>query len=135
MALLDGLEKVDWSKLHHAYGPAIDVPALLRAVEAETGPAAELRDALARAVCGVLSAAVALADPAVVLIGGPWGRHAGVLAAIAREFEPAPRHVPVAAATVDDEPALTGARETALNQLRHAIVAAAPRESDVQNRV
>jgi predicted NBD/HSP70 family sugar kinase len=102
---------------------AIDVPALLRAVEPETGLAAEL----GRAVGGVLSAAIALADPAVVLIGGPWGRHAAVLAAVAREFEQAPRHVPVAAAAVDDEPALAGARETALNQLRDAILAAAPR--------
>lgn len=32
MALLDGLEKVDWSRLHHAYGPAVDVPSLLRAL-------------------------------------------------------------------------------------------------------
>ena len=48
---------------------AIDVPALLRAVERTT----EVRTALARAVAGVLSAVVALTDPAVVLVGGPWG--------------------------------------------------------------
>jgi predicted NBD/HSP70 family sugar kinase len=103
---------------------AIDVPALLRAVEPETGPAAELRDALARAVCGVLSASVALADPALVLVGGPWGRHPSVLAAVAREFPDAPRQVPVEAAAVEDEPSLAGAREAALRQLRDAIVAA-----------
>jgi hypothetical protein len=79
---------------------------------------------LARAVCGVLSAAVALADPEVVLIGGPWGRQPAVLEAIAREFAQAPRHVPVEAATVEDEPALTGARAAALQRLRDAIVAA-----------
>jgi predicted NBD/HSP70 family sugar kinase len=95
---------------------AIDVPALLRAVE--TGGAADL----ARAVCGVLSAAVALADPAVVLLGGPWGRDPNVLAAVAREFARAPRHVPVEAAAVTDEPALAGAREAALRKLRDAIV-------------
>ena len=49
---------------------AIDVPALLRAVESSAGTAGDL----ASAVAGVLSAAVALADPAVVLLGGPWGR-------------------------------------------------------------
>jgi predicted NBD/HSP70 family sugar kinase len=118
--------------LHRPGSTAIDVPALLRAVEPET--ATELRTALARAVGGVLSAAVALADPAVVLIGGPWGRHPRVLAAIAREFEEAPRHVPVAAAAVVDEPALTGARETALHQLRDAIVAAAPRQAGASVR-
>ena len=107
---------------------AIDVPALLRAVEPETGPADELRNALGTAVGGVLSAVVALADPAVVLVGGAWGRHPSVLAAIARVLAQAPRHIPVDAAAVDDEPALDGARETALQQLRDAIVAAVPRQ-------
>jgi predicted NBD/HSP70 family sugar kinase len=104
--------------LHRPGSRAIDVPALL---------AAAARDAtdLARAVCGVLAAAVALADPEVVLVGGPWGRDPAVLAAIAREFASAPRHVPVEAAAVEDEPALAGARETALRQLRDAIVAGA----------
>jgi predicted NBD/HSP70 family sugar kinase len=97
---------------------AIDVPALLAAAEADATD-------LARAVCGVLAAAVALADPEVVLVGGPWGRHPAVLAAIAHEFARAPRHVPVEAAAVDDEPALAGAHATALEQLRDAIVAAA----------
>src|SRR4051794_16390453 len=67
---------------------AIDVPALLRAVEHDT-----VRADLARAIAGLLSAAVALAARAVVLLGGPWGRDAGVLAAVAREFAHAPRHV------------------------------------------
>ena len=102
---------------------AIDVPALLGAVES----VASVRNALARAVAGVLSAVVALADPAVVLVGGSWGRHPGVLAAVAHEFADAPRGVPVEAAAVNDEPALAAARETALQQLRDAIIAAAPR--------
>jgi predicted NBD/HSP70 family sugar kinase len=95
---------------------AIDVEALLRAETAH--------DALGAAVAGVLSAAVALSDPAVVLVGGPWGRDPRVLQAIQRAFAGAPRHVPVEAAAIDDEPALTGAREAALDQLRDAIVAA-----------
>ena len=105
---------------------AIDVPALLRAVERERGAVA---DALAKAVGGVLAAAVALADPAVVLVGGPWGRHPAVLTGLVREFAQAPRHVPVEVASVHAEPALAGARETALQQLRDAIVAVAPRQS------
>ena len=108
---------------------AIDVPALLHAVEPDTDAAAEVRDTLGRAVAGVLSAVVALADPAVVLVGGPWGRHPSVLAAVAREFADAPLDVPVEAAAVNDEPSLAAARETALQQLRDAIIAAAPRSS------
>ncbi len=111
--------------LRRSGSTAIDVPALLHAVEAD----AEVRTALARAVAGVLAAVVALSDPAVVLLGGSWGRHPSVLAAVAREFATAPRDVPVEAAAVDDEPALAAARETALQQLRDAIVTAAPRGS------
>ena len=96
---------------------AIDVPALLRAVAAA-------RDALARAVAGVLSAMVALTDPAVVRDRRPVGPRSGVLAAVAREFADAPRHVPVEAAAVTEEPALAAARETALEQLRDAVASA-----------
>ena len=108
---------------------AIDVPALLHAVEAETESAAEVRSALARAVAGALSAVVALTNPAVVLVGGSWGRHPSVLAAVAHEFADTPRNVPVQAAAVNDEPALAAARETALQQLRDAVITAAPRHS------
>jgi predicted NBD/HSP70 family sugar kinase len=104
---------------------AIDVAALLRAVEQD---AAEVRDTLGRAVAGVLSAVVALTDPAVVLVGGPWGAHPSVLAAVAREFAVAPLAVPVHAAAVDDEPSLAAARATALQQLRDAVVTAARTE-------
>ena len=79
--------------------------------------------AVARAIAGVLSAAVALADPDVVLVGGPWGRNPAVLEAIARELAAAPRGVPVRAAAIGEEPSLAGARGTALRQLRDAIVA------------
>ena len=48
---------------------------------------------------------------------------------MAHEFADAPRNVPVEAAAVTDEPALAAARETALEQLRDAIVAAAPRHT------
>jgi hypothetical protein len=52
-----------------------------------------------------------------------------VLAAVERACADAPRAVPVQAAAVTDEPALAAARETALQQLRDAIVTAAPRRS------
>jgi predicted NBD/HSP70 family sugar kinase len=95
--------------LHRPGSTAIDVPT----VRAD--------DDLARAVAGVLAAAVALADPAVILLGGPWA--GTVLPGVRREFARAPRHVPVELAAVEHEPALAGARGTALQQLRDAIVA------------
>jgi predicted NBD/HSP70 family sugar kinase len=99
---------------------AIDVPALLEAVEAH--------DTLARAVAGVLSAVVALTDPALVIVGGSWGPH--VLDAVTRGFSDAPRHVPIRAAAVAGEPALDAAREAALGELRDAILTDASRPSD-----
>jgi predicted NBD/HSP70 family sugar kinase len=107
---------------------AIDVPALLHAVGPDTEAAAEVRSTLGRAVAGVLSAVVALTDPAVVLVGGPWGGHPSVLAAVAHAFADAPLDVPVEAAAVNDEPSLTAARETALQQLRDAIIDRAGRQ-------
>jgi predicted NBD/HSP70 family sugar kinase len=92
---------------------AIDVAGLLRATDRH--------EALARALAGVVSAAVALADPAAVVVGGPWG-HA-LLPALRREAAGARRPVPVEPAAVRDEPALTGAREAALARLRDAVVA------------
>ena len=59
-------------------------------------------------------------------VGGSWGRHPSVLAAVAREFADAPRHVAVEAAASTTSPPLA-ARETALRLLRDAIISAAPR--------
>jgi hypothetical protein len=33
--MLEGLDKIDWSKLSHAYGEATDVPEVLRALTSE----------------------------------------------------------------------------------------------------
>lgn len=99
--------------LRRSGSTAIDVAKLLRGTE--------VHDTLAAAVAGFLSAVVALADPAVVLVGGSWGP--ALLAPIAREFANAPRHVPVEAAGSDSP--LSAARETALSELRDAVVATA----------
>lgn len=39
--MLDDLDTVDWTRLHHAYGPATDVPDLIRAVAGSDDEAAE----------------------------------------------------------------------------------------------
>lgn len=92
---------------------AIDVPKLLAATDAHP--------ALVRALAGVLSAVVALVDPHVVLVGGPWG---GAISPALAHAE-MPRPVAVEPAAVTHEPALTAARTAALEQLRDALVAAA----------
>jgi predicted NBD/HSP70 family sugar kinase len=102
--------------LRHPGSAAIDVSALLDA------PAATRR-ALGQAVSGVLAAIVALADPELIVIGGPWGAQPAVLDAIAAQFRRHPRHVPLRAAALTAEPSLAGARGHAVGALRAAIVA------------
>lgn len=48
MPLLDGLDRVPWDQLSHAYGPATDVPGLLRALVDDTAATPRLRDGAAR---------------------------------------------------------------------------------------
>jgi predicted NBD/HSP70 family sugar kinase len=98
---------------------AIDVDRLLKAAR---GRAAATREALGRAVGGVLTAVVALTDPEFIVVGGSWGSHPAVLDAIASDFARHPRHVPVQAAELTEEPSLTGARDNALGLLRAAVI-------------
>ncbi|NUO36364.1 MAG: hypothetical protein HOQ27_15045 [Dermatophilaceae bacterium] len=79
--------------------------------------------ALATAVCGVLSAAVAIADPEMVVVGGAWGRDTRFVAELSRQVGGLPRPVRMVPARVGPEPPLTGARSAALEQLRDVIVA------------
>jgi predicted NBD/HSP70 family sugar kinase len=76
---------------------------------------------LARAIGGVVTALVTLADPEVVVIGGSWGPL--LLDAINAECARLPRQVAIRAASVE-EPSLTGARASALGLLRTALVEA-----------
>lgn len=100
---------------------AIDSGRLLTALtESEA-----VRRALGHAVHGVLAALVALADPEVVVIGGPWGSNPAVGEIIAGAAARLPTPVPVRAAEVTAEPSLTGARTDALLRLRTAIISAA----------
>ncbi|MEV0130915.1 ROK family transcriptional regulator [Dactylosporangium sp. NPDC050688] len=105
-------------RLRRPASTAIDVESLCTA-----GP--DVLPVIGTAVAGVLAAAVALADPALVVLGGPWGSHPPVLTAVRAAFARLPRHVPVRPAAHTDHPSLAGARTHALQALRTAIVAAA----------
>jgi predicted NBD/HSP70 family sugar kinase len=102
---------------------AIDIAAVNRAIQeaAEGGPT-QVLTAIVEATCGVLAALVALANPQVILIGGDWGLSPVILTAVGKRFTQSPRPVPIRPARVSTEPALTGAREHAVNELRSVIV-------------
>jgi predicted NBD/HSP70 family sugar kinase len=94
---------------------AIDVPALLDAIETEA-----IRSRLADAVCGVLAATVALADPEVVVVGGTWGP--AIADALAARFAELPRYVDLRPTAVTHEPPLAGARHQAITDLRAQVL-------------
>ena len=100
---------------------AIDSGRLLAAVSGDEA----VRRALGEAAGGVLAALVALADPAIVVTGGPWGNDPAVGEIIAAAAARLPRPVLVRTADVTAEPSFAGARTDALLRLRSAIISAA----------
>jgi predicted NBD/HSP70 family sugar kinase len=109
--------------LRRSGSAAVNVSALLDAIAQGGTRARQTRTALGKAISGVLAAVVALVDPELIVIGGTWGSQPAVLDAISAEFQHLPRHVPIRAAQLTDEPSLAGARGHALCSLRSAIVA------------
>jgi predicted NBD/HSP70 family sugar kinase len=107
--------------LRRAGTTAIDVERLITAAEGDSPTVT----ALAQAVGGVIAAIVALADPEVVILGGPWGSHPAIALAVTDEVAGLPRPLPIQVAALTGEPSLTGARVAAIEQLRSAIVAMA----------
>ena len=107
--------------VRHAGSTAVNVDALIAAVTTPGTAARKALDTITVAICGVLAAAVALTDPAVIVIGGTWGTHPAVIQAVTAAFARLPRPVAVRPATVTSEAALTGARERAVQVLRATI--------------
>ena len=100
---------------------AIDPAAIGAVLAGRTVRDRTARDVVARAVAGVCAAAIGLADPAVVVLGGTWGGHAAAVPAVRAEVAHLARPVPVRAATVVDEPSLAGARAHAVAEIRRYV--------------
>ena len=119
---------------------AIDWATLVQSIEAGGARGRRVLTAIADATAGVVAAVVALADPAILILGGTWGTHPAVVDAISRHVAAAPRPVPVRVAQLTHEPAVTGARHQALKDLRESVLggrrtAAASRLDRDQRRV
>lgn len=112
-------------ELRQAGTTAIDVPALLRALAGPPATSRPLLAVLSTALNGVLAALAALCDPEVVIFGGEWGAHPSLIETVRDQRKQSPRYVPVRPAAITGEPALSGARNRALDDLRAAIVALA----------
>jgi predicted NBD/HSP70 family sugar kinase len=99
---------------------AIATDRVRRFLDDDAAPSRSIRAALAGAVTGVLRAVVALTDPAVVVLGGSWGSHPALVEEIRDQVSSLPRPVPVRAARVTSESALSGTRRRAVEELRAA---------------
>ena len=106
--------------LRRAGSTAIDVTTLRDKLAAPGGR--QLARPLAAAICGVLTAATALCDPQIIVLGGAWGTTQRMIGAVQRAFAQQPRTVPIQAALAADEPSLTGARARAIAKLRTDII-------------
>ena len=106
--------------LRRAGSTAIDVTTLRDKLTAPGGH--QLARPLAAAIGGVLTAATALCDPQIIVLGGAWGATQRVIEAVQRAFAQQPRTVPIQAALAADEPSLTGARASAIAKLRTDII-------------
>jgi predicted NBD/HSP70 family sugar kinase len=113
-------------RLRRPHSTAIDVAALLRAVEAAGDEPDGVLAALAEAICGVLAALVSLTDPQLVVLGGTWGPHPAVVRAVTEALAHQRRPVPVRAAHVTPEPPLAGARPRGLRDLRALVLSQQP---------
>ena len=102
---------------------AIDVPMLLAAVTGAGAHARRVQTTITAALCDVVSALVALADPESVVIGGPWGSCEPVRNAVAAGTAQLPRPVRIVAAQVVSEAPLAGGRRHAVDRLVSAVVA------------
>jgi predicted NBD/HSP70 family sugar kinase len=101
---------------------AVDVERLLAALNQDSARSQQLLRTVAMATAGVLGAILAVADPEVVVLGGPWGTHPRLIDAVRECVATLGRGPSVRAAQILQEPSLAGARAAALEQLRSAIV-------------
>jgi predicted NBD/HSP70 family sugar kinase len=107
--------------LCHPESTAIDLGALNAAIADGAGGGIVL-GALALAIGGVLSSVVALCDPELVVLGGPWGGRAEVVDAVRAAAVGLRRPVEVRAAAVIEQAPLSGARTAAIRALGDLIV-------------
>jgi predicted NBD/HSP70 family sugar kinase len=107
--------------MRHQDSTAIDVAALTVALAGSGRAAGATREVLGVAVSGVVSAAVALTDPAVVVIGGAWGADPAVLESVRAACARLGRPVALRPALVTKDASLVGARAQAVRDLRSAI--------------
>jgi predicted NBD/HSP70 family sugar kinase len=107
--------------LRHEKSTAIDVAALTAAVEGNTTRSRRVSSTIGQAIAGVVSAAVAMTDPATIVLGGPWGTHPDILKSVRDHAATLSRRPTLRPASVTAQAPLRGARAEAIAALRRSI--------------
>jgi predicted NBD/HSP70 family sugar kinase len=107
--------------VRHQASTAIDVAALRTALTGLGSAGQATREVLGTAVGGVISAAVALADPAVVVLGGTWGADPVVFEVVQAACNRLARPVALRPALLITDAPLAGARAHAVRDLQSVI--------------
>jgi predicted NBD/HSP70 family sugar kinase len=100
---------------------AIDVDRLKARFDEPQPGGGDTLQTVARALSGVIAAAIALADPEQVVMGGSWGRDPRVTDALRDCLATSPRAIPLRTAIHEDHPDHLGARMHGLSELRTMI--------------
>jgi predicted NBD/HSP70 family sugar kinase len=107
--------------LRYSESTAIDVRALDTAIGDSTS-GGKVLGALAGAISGVLSSVIALCDPELIVLGGPWGGRPAIVDAVRAAAIGLRQPVEVRAAVVTGHAPLSGARTAAIGALGDSIV-------------
>jgi hypothetical protein len=107
--------------LRYPESTAIDVGVLDTAIDHGTS-GGKVLGALAVAISGVLSSVIALCDPELIVLGGPWGGRPAVVDAVRGAAVGLRQPVEVQAAVVTGHAPLSGARTAAIRALGDSIV-------------
>jgi predicted NBD/HSP70 family sugar kinase len=107
--------------LRHPHSTAIDIAALDAAIGDPSGGDA-VTATLAAAIGGILTSVVALCDPQLVVLGGPWGSRPTLVEAVRAASVGLREPVEVRSAVVNELAPLAGARSAAVRALGDSIV-------------
>lgn len=106
--------------LHRPGTSAIRVGALSEELTKPGGPvSADVADA----VCGVLVTMISIMDPEMIMIAGPWGEHATLIAAVTQRLRQQPRQTPLHPAGLATDAPLAAAREQGRRSLQRELLA------------
>jgi predicted NBD/HSP70 family sugar kinase len=105
--------------LRHVGSTAVDVDRLVSGLRGADG--SRLARDLAVAISAVLDAAIAFADPAFVVVGGPWGP--SLVTPLRMAIGEHARTISVEEPLHTDDPSLSGARAAAVDALRSEVIA------------